>query len=152
VEWSVGKTMGNEPLAHLADHVHVVVDGGDDEVGDLYPYTCLLHGEDGVEDGLQMATTDALVDVVAKRLEVDVGSIEVGQEVGEGFLTDVASRDEDIPQSFFVSQTGTVRHIFYIGEGFGVSVGDARTVVLKTKVDELFWREVIVVYLVRGDL
>ena len=51
-----------------------------------------------------------------------------------------------------MSQTSTVRHIFYIGEGFGVGVGDARTMVLQTAVDELFWREVVVVYLVWGDL
>ena len=99
-----------------------------------------------------MATTDPLVDVVAKRLEVDIGSIKVGQEVSEGFLTDIASRNKDIPQSFFMSQTGTVGHLFYISEGFGVGVGDARTMVLQTEVDELFWREVVVVYLIWSNL
>ena len=152
MEWGVSKTMGNEPLAHLADHIEVVVDARDHEVGDFYPHTCLFHGEDGVEHRLQMATTDALVDVVAERLEVDIGSIEVGQEVGKGLLTHIASRDEDIPQPFVVSQTGTVSHIFYIREGFGIGVSDARTVVLQTEVDELLWREVVVIHLVRGDL
>ena len=78
MEWGVSKTMGNEPLAHLADHIHIVVDARDHEVGDFYPHTCLLRGEDSVEHRLQMATTDALVDIVAERLEVDIGSIEVG--------------------------------------------------------------------------
>ena len=152
MERGVGKVIGNEPLAHLTDHVHIVVDSRDNKVGELYPHASPLHGEDGVEDGLQMTTTDPLVDIVAERLEVDVGSIEVGQEVSKGFLTDIASRDEDIPQSFFVSQTGTVRHIFYIGKGFRVGVGDARTMVLQTEVDQLLRGEVVVVHLVRGDL
>ena len=152
VEWGLGKTMGDEPLAHLADHGQIVVDARDDEVGEFYPYACLFHGEDGIEHRLQMTTTDALVDIVAERLEVDIGSIEVGQEVGKGFLTDITSGDEDIPQSFFMSQTGTVSHIFYIREGLGIGVSDARTVVLQTEVDELLWREAVVIHLVRGDL
>ena len=152
MEWGVSKTMGNEPLAHLANHIHIVVDARNHEVGDFYPHTCLFHGEDGVEHRLQMATTDALVDIVAERLEVDIGSIEVGQKVGKGLLTHIASRDEDIPQAFVVGQTGTVSYIFYIREGFCIGVGDARTVVLQTEIDELLWREVVVIDLVRGDL
>ena len=152
VEWGLGKTMGDEPLTHLADHGQVVVDARDDEVGEFYPHTSPLHGEDGVEHRLQMTTTDALVDIVAERLEVDIGSIEVGQEIGKGFLTDVASGDEDIPQSSVVSQTGTVSDIFYIREGFGIGVGDARTVVLQTEIDQLCWRKIVVIDSVRGDL
>ena len=146
MEWGVSKAMGNEPLAHLANHIHIVVDARDHEVGDFYPHACLLHGEDSVEHRLQMATTDALVDVVAERLEVDIGSIEVGQEVGKGLLTHIACCDEDIPQAFVVSQTGTVSHIF------GIGVGDARSLVLQTEIDQLLWREVVVIHLVRGDL
>ena len=78
---SVGKVVVGEPTAHLADHVHIVIDAGNDEVGELDPDAGLLHGEDGVEDGLQMAAADTMVDIVAEGLEVDVGSIEVGQEV-----------------------------------------------------------------------
>ena len=152
VEWGVGKAVLLEPAAHLTDHVHIVVDGGNDEVGELYPHASPFHGKDSVEDRLQMATTDPMVDVVAKRLEVDIGGIKVGQEVGERFLTDVASRDEDIPQSFLMGQTGTVRHIFYISEGLGVGVGDARTMMLQTEADQLLRGEVVVVHIVWVDL
>ena len=140
MEWGVSKAMGNEPLAHLANHIHIVVDARDHEVGDFYPHTCLFHGEDGVEHRLQMATTDALVDIVAERLEVDIGSIEVGQEVGKGLLTHIASRDEDIPQAFVVGQTGTVSYIFYIGERFCIGVGDARTALFDADVHHSFRR------------
>ena len=78
VEGLVGKAVVDEPAAHAANHLHVVVDGGDDEIGELYPHAGIVHGEDGVEDGLQVASADALVDVVAERLQVDVGGIEPG--------------------------------------------------------------------------
>ena len=152
MQWDFSEAFFIQPATHLANHIHIIINARDDKVSDFHPHAGLLHGEDGVEDGLQMTTTDPLVDIVAERLEVDVGSIEVGQEVRKGFLTDIASRDEDIPQSFFVSQTGTVRHIFYIGKGFRVGVGDARTMVLQIEADQLLRGEVVVVHLVRGDL
>ena len=51
-----------------------------------------------------------------------------------------------------MSQTGTVSHIFYIRKGLGIGVGDARTMVLLTEIDQLFWRKVVVIYSVRSDL
>ena len=99
-----------------------------------------------------MSTADALVDIVAEGFQVDVGRIEVGQEVGEGFLTDIASRDEDVPKAFLVCQTSRIQDIFYISEGFGIGVGDARAVVLLTEADDLLGREVVVIHLIRRDL
>ena len=81
VKWGIGQLVVDEPTAHLADHVHIIVDIRDDKVGDLDPHASLLHGEDGVEDGLQMAAADTMVDIVAEGFEVDIGGIEVGQEV-----------------------------------------------------------------------
>ena len=81
MEWGVGKVVVDEPTTHLADHVHVVIDTRNDEVGDLDPHTGIAHGEDGVENGLQMSAADTLVDGIAEGFQVDVGSIEVGQEV-----------------------------------------------------------------------
>ena len=82
VEWGVGQLVVDKPTAHRTDHAEIVVDVGDDEVGELDPDTGLLHGEDGVEHGLQTAAADTTVDVVAEGFEVDVGGVEVGQEVG----------------------------------------------------------------------
>ena len=66
VQGMVGKAVVSYPTAHFANHLHVVVDVGDDKVGEFYPYTSITHGEDGVEHGLQVAPADALVDVVAE--------------------------------------------------------------------------------------
>ena len=71
VEWGIGQLVVNEPTAYLADHVHVVVDIRDDEVGNFDPHASLLHGEDGVEDGLQTSAADTMVDIVAEGFEVD---------------------------------------------------------------------------------
>ena len=50
MEGSVGKSVFDEPATHATYHVHIVVDAGDDEVGQLYPHTGITHGQDGVED------------------------------------------------------------------------------------------------------
>ena len=82
VEWGIGQLVVDEPTAHLADHIEIVGELGDDEVGELDPDAGVAHGEDGVEDGLQTAAADTTVEVVAERFEVDIGGIEVGQQVG----------------------------------------------------------------------
>ena len=52
VERRFGEAVGDEPLAHLTDHAHIVVDARDDEVGEFEPHARLFHGEDGVEHWL----------------------------------------------------------------------------------------------------
>ena len=66
VQGLVGKVVVDYPTAHATNHLHVVVDGRDEEVGEFYPYTGVMHRKNGVEHGLQMAAADALVDVVAE--------------------------------------------------------------------------------------
>ena len=78
MEWGIGKTVGYEPVAHQTNHIHIIVDARDDQVGELYPNAGLLHGEDSVENGLEMTATDTTVDIVAEGFQVDIGSIEVG--------------------------------------------------------------------------
>ena len=67
-------------------------------------------------------------------------------------LADVTRRDEDVPQSCIAGQSGTVCDIFQIGEGLGIGVGNARTMVLQAEVDDLFWGEVVVADVGGGDL
>ena len=81
VEWGVGQVVVDEPTAHLADHIEIVGELGDDEVGELDPDAGVAHGEDGVEDGLQTAAANFVVDGVSERLQIDIGGIEVGQKV-----------------------------------------------------------------------
>ena len=99
-----------------------------------------------------MSATDALVDFVAEGFQVDVGSVEVGQKVSQRLLTDVASRDKDVPEPFLMLQTRRIYHIFYIGKGFGIGIGNAWTVVLQTEADDLLRREVVVIDIIRSDL
>ena len=61
VQGIVGKTIVRYPSAHLANHRHVVINGGDDEVGQLDPHTGFLHGKYGVEHGLQVTAIDATI-------------------------------------------------------------------------------------------
>ena len=63
-------------------------------------------------------------------------------------MTDVARRDEDVPQTSLAGQSCTVRHIFQIGQWLGIGVGNARTVVLQAEVDDLLRGEVVVSHFV----
>ena len=78
VEWGISKPIVCNPLTHASNHCHIVVDGRDDEVGEFDPYACIPHGENGVEYGSKLSAADVLIDMVAKRLQVYVGGIEVG--------------------------------------------------------------------------
>ena len=37
VQGLVGKVVVDYPTAHAANHLHVVVDGGDEKIGEFYP-------------------------------------------------------------------------------------------------------------------
>lgn len=152
MERCVGQTMSHQPLTHLPDHIHIVVNGRNEEVGQFYPHPCLLHGKDGVEHWGEMTSTDSLVDLIAERFQVYVGRIEIRQQLGKWFLTNVTSCHEDVPESLLMGQTGSLRHIFYIGKGLRIGVGDARTVMLQAKTNHLFWRQVVMARLGRRHL
>ena len=79
MEWGVGKTVRDKPTAHLTDHIHIIVDTRNDEVGEFYPHPGFVHRKDGVEYGLEMSTAYLIIYVVAERFQVDVSSIEIGQ-------------------------------------------------------------------------
>ena len=112
VQWGFSKKVVCEPSAHLTNHLQVVVDAWDNKVGEFYPYTGIPHGEDSVKHGLQMTPADTLIDIIAERLQVDIGGIEVWQQVSQWFLTDIACRNEDVPESSLVSKTGCIGDIF----------------------------------------
>ena len=67
VQGIVCKTIVGYPAAHLANHRHVIVEARDDEIRQFNPYTGVLHGQNSVEDWLQVATADFLIDIVAER-------------------------------------------------------------------------------------
>ena len=66
-----------EPSAHLTNHLQIVIDAWDNKVGEFYPHAGIPHGEDGVKHRLEMSAADTLIDIIAERLQVDIGSIEI---------------------------------------------------------------------------
>lgn len=62
----VGKPVADDPLTHPSNHLHIIVHTRDDKVRQFYPHTGIAHGDNGVKDGLQVATTDLHVDVVGE--------------------------------------------------------------------------------------
>lgn len=140
VKRGIGEAICDEPSAHTAYHLEVVVDLGYDQIGDLNPHTCITHGQDGVEHSREMAAADPLVYLVAERLEVDVGGIEVGQQVGKGLSTDVASCNKDIIETCLMSLASCIGDVFNISERLGIGIGDARAAMLLAKRHEIIGR------------
>lgn len=99
-----------------------------------------------------MAAADPLVNLVTERLEVDVGGIEVGQQVGKGLSTDVASCHKDIIETCLMSLASCIGDVFDISERLGIGIGDARAAMLLTKRHEVIGRKVVVRNFARSDL
>ena len=93
----LGKAVADNPLAHLANHLHVIIHTRDDEVRQFYPHPCIMHGENSVKDRLKMTTANLLIDIVAETLQVDIGCIEIRQQVFQRFLADITCCDENVP-------------------------------------------------------
>jgi len=66
MQGAVGKVVICHPSAHLANHLHIVVHPWDDEIRQFYSYTCIAHGQNGVENGLEMPAAYTLVDIIAE--------------------------------------------------------------------------------------
>jgi hypothetical protein len=78
-----------------------------------------------------MASAYLIIYVVAEGFEVDVGSIEIRQQVGQWLLTDIARRNEDIPKSCLMGQPCTIDDILEIGQRLSIGVSDTWTLVLQ---------------------
>lgn len=152
VERGIGEAICDEPSAHSAYHLEVIVDLGYDQIGDLDPHACITHSQDSVEHSREMATADPLVYLVAERLEVNVGSIEVGQQVGKGLSTDVSSCHKDIIETCLVGLASCISDVFDISERLGIGIGDAGAAMLLTKGHEIFGRKIVVRNFARSDL
>ena len=139
-------------MTHPSNHVHIIIHRRNNEICEFDPYPSIPHGEDGVEHHGEMSATNALINLIAERFQIDVSSIEIGQQVSQRLLTDITCRHKDIPKTFFVRQAGRIRHIFYIGERFRIGVGDAWTMVLQTEIDDSLRREVVMADIYRSNL
>ena len=55
MQWIIGKAIGDKPFAHFLDHIHLVGPAGNDQVGDLQPYSFFLQYFQGSEDRFEAA-------------------------------------------------------------------------------------------------
>ena len=59
-------------------------------------------------------------------------------------MADVAGCYEDVPETSFVSQPGTIGDVLDIGEGFGVGVGNAWAMVFPAEGNDLFGLQFVI--------
>ena len=87
----------DEPAAHLAYHVHIVVNLGNQQIRDFEVCTSFVQRDKRIEHGLQASSAHTTINVVRERFQVDVGCIDERSQVAQRLLIDIASRDEDVP-------------------------------------------------------
>ena len=149
VERNVGAKMGEDPFGELAGFGGIVVEGGNDEIGDFEPdMGFVLEPGEHVEDGLEMGEGELAVEIFGEGFEVDVGSVNVVVDVVEGFAGDVAVGDHDGFEAVELGGFADVNDVFAPDGGFVVGEGDGITAVLQGEKRNLFGREVLGVDLI----
>jgi len=89
----VGPKVIDDPACHRVRLVRRVVQPGDHEIRDLEPHAGLvLEVLERLQHGLQPAGADAVVEVVRKGLQIDVGGVPVTVEVGARPIAATESR------------------------------------------------------------
>lgn len=152
MERNVKQLVVGHPTAEGVYAISGVVDAWYDQVGEFYPHASVAHGKNGIKHGLQRASAHPTIDIVAEGFQVDIGGIDIGQQVAKRLLTDIARCDENVPQSLLMRQPCCVSHVFYPCERFGVGIGDAGAPLLNANINHLFGCEVDVSHLGRRGL
>jgi hypothetical protein len=149
VERDVGAEMLENPFAELAGFGGIVVEGGDDEIGELKPDVgFVFEPGEHVEDGLEMGERDFAVEILGEGFEVNVGSVNVVVDVVESFARDVAVGDHDGFEAVGLGGFADVNDIFAPDGGFVVGEGDGIAAVLLGEERNLFGREMLGVDLI----
>ena len=96
VQRDVGAEMVEDPVGEPPRLAGVVVERGNDEVGDLEPDGCFaLEPEERIENGLEVGERGFAVEIFGERFEVDICGVNVIINIMEGFAGDVAVRNHD---------------------------------------------------------
>ena len=77
-----------------------------------------------------MTATNTLIDVVTKGFQVDICSIDIRQQFSQWFLTHIASRNEDVPNTLFMRQTCRIHNVLNVSQRFRISIGNTRLMML----------------------
>ncbi|MDV7393951.1 hypothetical protein RZS08_21405, partial [Arthrospira platensis SPKY1] len=92
VERNVRSQFGDDPLAHRAKLVEIVVQGGNDQMGDFEMHPRGLELFQGRQHGGQLAAADVPIKDRIETLEIDVGRVQLIAQRGERFAGDGAAR------------------------------------------------------------
>jgi hypothetical protein len=143
VERNAGAEMREDPFGELASFGGIVVERGNDEIGELEPDVgFVFEPGEHVEDGLEMGERDFAVEIFAEGFEVDVGGVNVVVDVVEGFAGDVAVGDHDGFEAVELGGFADIDDVFAPDGGFVVGEGDGIAAVLQGEERNLFGREV----------
>ena len=130
-----------EPVALPGDLVVAVVQTRDEERRHLGPDLGLaLQPDERVEHGLEMREGDAVVELLGEPLQVDVGGVDVLEELRARLGRHVARRHEDVREPRRVCRAGDVDDELGPDDGIVVGIGDARATGTEGERDDLLGR------------
>ncbi len=139
----------DDPLRQLFGFLDRIVQGGDDQVGELEPDVGLpLQPGQVLQHRLQVRQRDPAVEVLRERLQVHVRRIDVVVDVEEGLPGDVAVGDHHQVQALGPGRLGDVHHVLAPDGGLVVGAGDRRAAVLLRHRHHLFGLQPLGVHLV----
>lgn len=144
VEGDVGAEMREDPFGELAGFGGIVVERGDNEIGELEPHAgFVFEPGEHVQHGLKMSESDFAVEVFGEGFEVDVGGVNVVVDVVEGFAGDVTVGDHDGFEAVELGGFADVNDVFAPDGGFVVGEGDGIAAVLLGEERNLLGRKVL---------
>jgi len=127
----VGPQRFGDPITHPPDLVRRVVLPGHDQVGDLQPDVALVRQPpQRIQDRLQMAAGQPVVELLAERLEIDVGRVHHLEKRPPSRRRNVPVRHGHRLDAPGVAGSGRVDRVFGEDDRIVVSEGDASTSVL----------------------
>ena len=127
-----------DPVRELPEFFLLVVESGDDEVGDLEPDASLVpQPAQGLEHRLQVGERDLGVELFGECFQVDVGGIDVLVDIEERLARDVAVRDHHVIEPGAVRLAGNVDDVLTPDRRLVISEGEMRDAALDCELHHL---------------
>ena len=134
----------------MADFARVIVQGGNQEIGDLKPdIGFLLEPREHIKHGLQMCERDTAVEAFREGLEVHIRGVHMVIDIVEGLARYIAVGDHHRADPRFTGGVADIDNVFAPDRRLVISERDRRAAVADRQRDDVFRRNVRRVNLVR---
>jgi hypothetical protein len=149
VQRHIRAEMREDPFGELAGFGGIVIERGNHEIGEFKPHGGFIFEPlEGFENGLEMRERDFSVELLGEGFEVHVGRVNVGIDIPEGFMRDVAVGDHDGFEAVRLGGAADVNDVLAPDGGLVVGEGEGVAAVLESQKRHIFRRNRLRVNLV----